>query len=282
MAGPRRTLLARRPRVRSYAIGTLTILAGALLIRARRRRKLGERVAAASLESLLGAIDANDADTGAHVRRVASYAITLARAAGLSERDVHAVERVALFHDIGKIHAALFDIVHDDDDELSEEERERIATHPARGAEVLRPLEVFYPELPDGVLSHHERWDGEGYPRGLRAAEIPVAARIVAIADTFDVLTAGRSYRDAGSLVEGWRTIERGRGSQFDPRLVDIFLSVRVRRRAERALHRKAHRKVDVPRRRGRTPKRAPDITFRWRDGAAVQRAQDPQHRKAP
>ena len=247
------------------------IAGGILLTRARRERerRVAERVAAAALEALLNAIDANDPQTGAHVRRVASYALVLARAARLSERELHSVERVALFHDIGKIHAALFDIVHDQD-QLSPEECELVATHPQGGANVLSPLEFFYPDLPEGVLSHHERWDGTGYPRRLRGEAIPLQARIVAIADTFDVVTHGRRYRRERSLAEAQRTIAQGRGTQFDPMLVDLFLSPAVFAEVREAEHAARTR----PRKRGSTRdsrrhqplgRDVPDITFRWR-----------------
>src|SRR5471032_2660921 len=126
---------------------------GALSVRERRARQAMERFAGASLETLLNAIEANDPDTGMHVRRVAAYALIIADAAGLDEHEQHAVERVALFHDIGKIHEALFDIVHEHA-RLTRAERRAIATHPDRGAEVLAPLAGFYPDLPAGVLSH--------------------------------------------------------------------------------------------------------------------------------
>src|SRR5471032_2935173 len=129
---------------------------GALSVRERRARQAMERFAGASLETLLNAIEANDPDTGMHVRRVAAVSLVIADAAGLDEHQQRAVERVALFHDIGKIHEALFDIVHDNT-ELTPDERRAIDTHPARGAQVLAPLEAFYPELPAGVIAHHER-----------------------------------------------------------------------------------------------------------------------------
>src|SRR5262249_26180759 len=156
------------------------VASGALVYEAHARRgqQAVERFAAAALETLLNAIEANDAETGMHVRRVAACALIIADAAGLDERAKRAVERVALFHDIGKIHEALFDIIHEPK-RLTAAERRAVATHPARGAEVLAPLAAFYPELPSGVLAHHERWDGKGYPRGLRGRRIPLEARIV-------------------------------------------------------------------------------------------------------
>ena len=238
-----------------------------LLKRQRAAHKSAERFAAASLETLLNAIDANDAETGAHVRRVAQYALILADAAGLDAHEQRVVERVALFHDIGKIHEALFDITHEDR-ELTPAERRAILTHPDRGARVLAPLNGFYPELPDGVLSHHERWNGTGYPRQLRGRRIPLSARIVAIADTFDAITHHRRYRDGRSTVIARDVILEGRGEQFDPELVDLFALPPVF-----ALISAAARKVSrwIPpvqtRRAGRDEDQVPDISFRWRPG---------------
>ncbi|HMA19256.1 MAG TPA: HD domain-containing phosphohydrolase, partial [Gemmatimonadaceae bacterium] len=127
--------------------------AAAFFYRERRERLALERLGAATLESLLDAIDANNAETGAHVRRVADYALALARAADLDEREQHSVERIALFHDIGKIDGAISDIVNDTK-RLTRSERDAVMTHPRKGAEVLEPLSAFYPDLPKGVLSH--------------------------------------------------------------------------------------------------------------------------------
>jgi putative two-component system response regulator len=230
-------------------------------------RRAAERFAAAALETLLYAIDANDPDTGAHVRRVATYALVLADAAGLSTSEHRAVERAALFHDIGKIHQALFDIIHDDD-ELTPSDRRAIATHPARGARVLAPLGAFYPELSAAVLAHHERWDGSGYPRGLAGRHIPLAARIVTIADTFDAVTHHRRYRGARSAQIARDIILEGRGSQFDPELVDLFVLPPVFEQileSKRAVSR-WHLPIE-PRRPGAVETHVPDINFRWRPG---------------
>lgn len=236
---------------------------GALLVREFRAVRASQRVAAAALESLLNAIDANDEQTGRHVRRVATYALVLADAIGLDERERRSVERIALFHDIGKIHEALFDIIHEHS-RLTPTERRAIATHPQRGAEVLAPLKPFYPDLAAGVLAHHERWDGRGYPRGLRGADIPLTARIVTLADTFDAITYGRPYRSGRAASAAVDAIAEGRGTQFDPDLVDLMLSPPVLhelRRARRAA-------VRLPTARSTRPARhaphAPDVAFRW------------------
>ncbi|MDB4891089.1 MAG: metal-dependent phosphohydrolase region [Gemmatimonadetes bacterium] len=240
----------------------------------RNGRQAAERFAAAALETLLNAIDANDAETGAHVRRVATYALILADAAGLDEHDVRVVEQVALFHDIGKIHEALFDIIHDHRT-LTPAERRAVLTHPQRGADVLAPLEAFYPELPDGVLSHHERWNGAGYPRQLKGRRIPISARIVAIADTFDAITHSRRYRAERSAEMARDIILAGRGTEFDPLLVDMFILPPVFAKIVAAERRVERWKVPVKQRRtGEKEDRVPDITFRWRPGRSGGRGQ--------
>ena len=253
--------------------------AGALLVRHELKgRQAAERIAAASLEALLKAIDANDPDTGAHVRRVAAYALVLADAAGLDQHEKRSVERVALFHDIGKIHEALFDIIHDTR-ALTPAERRAIATHPQRGADVLAPLTGFYPDLPDGVLSHHERWDGTGYPRRLKGARIPLNARVVSIADTFDAITHSRRYRDGRSADVARDMILEGRATQFDPDLVDLFVFPPVFRRVIATAREVAHWREPIRTRRGaHDEEQVPDITFRWRperSGARARHASD-------
>ena len=250
------------------AVGAAAIAASALLARREvKGRQTAERIAAASLESLLKAIDANDPDTGAHVRRVATYALILADAAGLDEREKRSVERVALFHDIGKIHEALFDIIHDHS-ELSPAERKAIATHPQRGADVLSPLCGFYPDLPNGVLSHHERWDGHGYPRRLRGRRIPLSARVVSIVDTFDAVTHSRRYRDGQPVDRARDVILEGRGTQFDPELVDLFVFPPIFARIVAAVRDVTRWVTPIhTRRTGQDEESVPDITFRWRPG---------------
>jgi putative nucleotidyltransferase with HDIG domain len=247
-----------------------------------RARRAAERFAAAALETLLDAVEANDAETGAHVRRVAAYALALADAAGLDDSEKRTVERVALFHDIGKIHEALYDIIHEET-KLTPEARRAIATHPRRGAQVLQPLCRFYPELTAGVLSHHERWDGKGYPRGLRGRRIPLAARVVAIADTFDAITHRRRYRAGRSVQSANEVIAAGRGTQFDPELTDVFLLPPVVV-VVAALTREFYRPRRSPyrdRRGGEQEQAVPDVTFRWRISAPARPSRDQQPQRS-
>jgi HD-GYP domain-containing protein (c-di-GMP phosphodiesterase class II) len=237
---------------------------GALLYHERHARQAVERFAAAALETLLNAIEANDQVTGMHVRRVAAYSLIIADAAGFDERRRKAIERVALFHDIGKIHEALFDIVHEHS-RLSPEERRAIATHPRRGAEVLEPLEAFYPELTKGVLSHHERWDGGGYPRGLKGRAIPLEARVVTIADTFDAVTHSRRYRGGRGIQRALDVLAGGRGTQFDPELVDLTLLPPVVEEMARVHVTTSESKNGRPGRRANRKEQIPDVSFRWR-----------------
>lgn len=246
---------------------------GAALLNERRKRASAERLGAAAMETLLNAIDANDAVTGAHVRRVAAAALVLADAAGLDERQRRTVERVALFHDIGKIHEALFDILHDKDT-LTPEERSAVSTHPQRGSDVLEPLEAFYPELCAGVLAHHERWDGTGYPRGVKGERIPLSARIVALADAYDAITHSRRYSSARSGEIASDLILAGRGTQFDPELADLFLTPPVLAEVAQARAAAHTPRAKGSRRKKRKARSAPDVTFRWRTAARGQPSQ--------
>ena len=265
---------------RGVALG-IGLAAGGLVIRERRFRIRAERLGAATLETLLATIDANDGVTGAHVRRVADYSLILAEAAELDERTRRSIERVALFHDIGKIHEAINDIFHDKT-RLTPSERRAVMTHPRRGADVLEPLRPFYPDLADGVLSHHERWDGKGYPRHLKGARIPVTARVVALADTFDAITHSRRYSKARSIAEATQVLLEGRGAQFDPGLVDLFLSPPV---MELIVARMTAKERPAGKRHRRSNKlvgdNVPDLKFRWRSEGAAQRQPGRSSRKS-
>ena len=232
---------------------------------------LVSRLAAAAFEALLHAIDANDPETGAHVRRVAVCSVILARAADGDRTRQCRVERVALFHDIGKINGALCDVLRLTEC-LSGAERKLIATHADRGAEVLAPFASFYPELPAAVRAHHEWWNGRGYPRRLRCTAIPFEARVVAIADVFDALTHDRTYKSAYPVARAQEMIGAGRGTQFDPDLTDLFLSPPVQEeiaaaritKDTRARAQKRGGARSEPRRQAGPRAETPEIAFRW------------------
>src|SRR5512140_2701468 len=251
----------------------LGVTSGALYARERRRRLRLERLGAATLETLLNAIDANNPETGEHVRRVARYALILADAADLDESMKRSIERVALFHDIGKIDGALHDIINETT-KLTVSERRSIRTHPQRGATVLQPLAAFYPDLAEGVLCHHEKWNGTGYPRQMKGQRIPLSARVVAIADTFDAVTHARSYSAGRSMKIATSVIAEGRGTQFDPDLVDLFLSPPVLQTVATAMRQDTGPKRAAKTRRGRPETQGvPDLTFRWRTPAPAQQS---------
>jgi HD-GYP domain-containing protein (c-di-GMP phosphodiesterase class II) len=266
------------PRYLALATGAAV---GAFLVRERNRRLAAERLAAAVLETLLRAIDANDSQTGAHVRRVARYALILADACDLDDSALHEVERIALFHDVGKIDEALFDIIHDDS-RLTPREREAVRTHPQVGANVLAPLATFYPELEEGVLAHHERWDGTGYPRALKGSAIPLPARIVSVADAFDAMTYGRRYRSARSLNEAAQKLMDGRGTQFDPDLIDLFLSPPVLERIVDVLRDDSSPRPRRAPRRTQTDRSPPKLSFRWRTTTPAPRALGRARQRSP
>jgi len=256
------------PLIAGAAAGAAAIL----ISRANRRRQRAERFAAAALESLLRAIDANDSQTGAHVRRVARYALILADALGVDDATRRTIELAALFHDIGKIHEALFDIVHEPR-KLTPSERREIATHPQRGAEVLAPIAYFHEELAEAVLAHHERWDGSGYPRGLHGRRIPLAARVVTIADTFDAITHRRRYRDGRTAHKAADIIASGRGTQFDPELVDLLMLPPVFDQLVRAHHSAMRPATLQHRRQSRGEEKAPRVNIRWRTRTELPRS---------
>jgi putative nucleotidyltransferase with HDIG domain len=162
--------------------------------------------------------------TPGHSRFVAVYSVLLAGALGI--RDAHAltcIERGALLHDIGKIGvpAAILNKV----GPLTTIEREIIRDHPVLGYRMIEEF-GFLKEAAEIVLCHHERFDGRGYPRGMAGDEVPLGARIFALADTLDAITSDRPYRRGKSFEAAFREIERSSGSQFDPRIVDGFMSV--------------------------------------------------------
>jgi putative nucleotidyltransferase with HDIG domain len=177
----------------------------------------------ATVRALSNAVEARDAYTGKHAERVAAYGMEIARALGLSLGELPEIEFGFLLHDIGKV--AVSDRILWKPDSLSEDERRLMARHPVIGSEIIRGI-GFLGDAADVVRSHHERWDGGGYPDSLKGEQIPLAARVFAVADVLDALTTERPYRPASPLGEAREMINAESGSHFDPRVVEAFNTI--------------------------------------------------------
>ncbi len=176
-----------------------------------------------TLKSLARALEARDDYTRGHSERVAGLSVAIADELGLDKETRHLVYNSALLHDIGKI--GVRDAILLKPQPLSLEETAVIHNHPTYGNAILRPLK-FLTEVSEAVKHHHERWDGGGYPSGLRGEEIPLVSRIIAVADAYDAMTSSRPYREPRSHAEAVAEIERGAGGQLDPGVVAAFLTV--------------------------------------------------------
>jgi putative nucleotidyltransferase with HDIG domain len=179
-----------------------------------------------TLEALGDALDLKDAETEGHSKRVTAFTIAIARAMELPHDHIRIIARGAFLHDVGKM--AIPDAILRKPGRLSPEEQEIMRRHALLGYRMLRRI-PFLRDAADIVYSHQERFDGSGYPRGLKGDQIPLGARIFAIADTFDAITSDRPYRAAQSIPAGRREIERHSGRQFDPEIVQTFLSISER-----------------------------------------------------
>jgi putative nucleotidyltransferase with HDIG domain len=176
-----------------------------------------------TLEALTAALDARDHETEGHSRRVVEYAARLARQIGMSEEEVVTLRRGAMLHDIGKL--AIPDAILHKPGSLTPMEQAVMREHPRRGYEMLRDIRYLKHER-EIVLAHQERWDGSGYPNGLVGEQIPLAARVFMIADTLDAILSDRPYRKGQDYKAARRIIEMEAGRQFDPRLVESFLTI--------------------------------------------------------
>jgi len=174
-----------------------------------------------TIQSLARTIDKMDRYTSGHSERVAGYAVTLARWLGLSEATIEVVRHSALMHDIGKV-GCVMNL--NKPGKLTHEEYEVFKHHPVYGRDILDPIKFLGPVIP-GVYLHHERWDGRGYPLGLSGNDIPLIARIISVADTYDAMTSDRAYRRALPHEVTLSELERCCGSQFDPEIANTFIS---------------------------------------------------------
>ena len=183
-----------------------------------------------TLEAMGDALDLRDAETEGHSKRVTGYAIALAREMGLNAEELKVIARGAFLHDIGKISTP--DEVLLKPGKLDEREMAIMREHCERGYEMVRKI-PFLQEASEIVYAHQESFDGSGYPRGLKGEEIPLGARIFAVADTLDAITSDRPYRKGRSFGEARDEIQRCSGRQFDPKVVDVFLRMPVDRWTE-------------------------------------------------
>jgi putative nucleotidyltransferase with HDIG domain len=176
-----------------------------------------------TLEALGDALDLKDAETEGHSKRVTAFTIALARGAGIPAHQIPIVARGAFLHDIGKM--AIPDAILLKPSKLQADEKLVMREHCARGYQMLRKI-PFLQEAAEIVYAHQEHYDGSGYPRGLKGDEIPLGARIFAVADTLDAITSDRPYRKATSFAAARLEIKRCAGTQFDPQVVDVYLSL--------------------------------------------------------
>ena len=186
-----------------------------------RARELSESYMA-TVRALAGAVEARDAYTAQHGDRVSAYGIELANASGLELADEWELECAFLLHDIGKV--AIPDGILFKAGKLDAGEREVMQRHPLIGEEIISEIAFLAPARPL-VRHHHERWDGGGYPDGLAGTEIPVVARIFALADALDALTSDRPYRAAVGIAKAREVIEASDG-QFDPAVLEAFATI--------------------------------------------------------
>lgn len=211
--------------VRSRISRTLELneLRNDLETRLAQKTKLVEKVTLNSIMAIANTIDVKDAYTSGHSFRVAKCSEAIARRLGWKEEEVQNIHYIALLHDIGKI--GIPDAILNKPGMLTEEEFSIIKKHPVIGNEILKDIHMIE-HVAEGALYHHERYDGTGYPFGLKGEDIPICARIVGIADSYDAMTSNRVYRSRLRDEEVIAEFERCSGSQFDPKLAELFVEM--------------------------------------------------------
>jgi putative two-component system response regulator len=189
-----------------------------------------EQLKNASLEviwRLTAASEYRDNETGAHIKRMSHYSAAIARMMGLRKKTVETILYSAPMHDIGKI--GIPDEILLKAGKLNAEEWRIMKSHTIIGANILKGSKIGFVRMGAMIaMTHHEKWDGSGYPNGLKGRQIPLAGRIVALADVFDALTSKRTYKEPFPVQESNRIIEQGRGTHFDPEVVDAFFAIQA------------------------------------------------------
>lgn len=168
-------------------------------------------------------IELKDHYTGAHVEKSVHYATKIAQELNLSKENIELFKQATMLHDLGKI--GISETILHKKSKLNEKEFAEIKKHPQIGVDIIRPIQSLHPIIPL-ILYHHERWDGKGYPHGLKKESIPLGARIIAIADVYQALVSNRPYRKAYSKAKAIKIIKEGSGTHFDPEIVKVFLKI--------------------------------------------------------
>lgn len=177
----------------------------------------------ATVRALAQAIDAKDHYTHSHSESVTKYALIIAKKLNFSQEDIKTLREACQLHDLGKI--GVHDYILNKTEKLTKKEWEEVRLHSLRGAEILEPLS-FLDEVTTLIKQHHERYDGTGYPYGLKGTEIKLGARILSVADSFDAMVSERPYRKAFPLEEAIAKLKEGSGTQFDPHVIKVFLQI--------------------------------------------------------
>ncbi len=203
-------------------VSVLSGQAAAAIENARLYEKL-EQSYLSMIVTLSGVVEARDLYTDKHMKDISEYSVEIARKFKLSDNDIENIRKAALLHDLGKI--CVPDNILMKADRLSEEELDIIKKHPSDGAKIIESVAPIR-EAREIIRHHHEYFDGSGYPDGLRGEKIPLGARIVAVADAFGAMTTDRPYRNALSVDEALKELKKFSGIQFDPQVVEIFISL--------------------------------------------------------
>jgi HD-GYP domain-containing protein (c-di-GMP phosphodiesterase class II) len=182
-----------------------------------------ERFIVDMVKSLIQAIEAKDTYTRGHSERVGRYSMLLAEKMGLEKEQKTNLQWAAMLHDVGKI--GINEAILNKPGPLTEDEYEQIKSHPIKGHAILNPLEPLTGALP-GILHHHERYDGKGYPDGLKGEDIPLLGRIIAVPDAFDAINSSRAYRKGSSVQKTLEILKSVAGSQLDAHIVEIFTQI--------------------------------------------------------
>ncbi|MDR7870982.1 MAG: HD domain-containing protein [Tissierellaceae bacterium] len=214
-----------------YGYGAVLLFFGPLLL-ARYSFKLYidmRNLYLSTIQTLGKTLEAKDPYTSGHANRVEEYSVILAEAVGLSEDKIQNIKTAAVLHDIGKL--AINDNILNKATRLTSEEYAQIMKHPSIGADIISKMD-FFKDIKEIVRYHHERYDGKGYPDGLKGDAVPFEACILAIADSYDAMTSDRPYRKALEKEEALKEIEKNAGTQFHPHLAEVFVSIMSEQRS--------------------------------------------------